>query len=68
MTSKPNNFFSMDGLASPLPHDNRPIPIGDFDYEDEIDECPTCGKSLAEHTRKERIKCALKRVEGVPHY
>lgn len=42
--------------------------MGDFDYESEIDECPSCSGSLIEHTQKQRIECALKRLQGVPHH
>jgi hypothetical protein len=66
--SKPNSFFSNEFSVPKLPHDDRPIPVGDFDYEDEVDECPSCGKSLSEHTQRQRINCALKRLEGVTHH
>jgi hypothetical protein len=50
--------------------DKPKFPFDDLiaDYKSEIDECPSCGKSLSEHTRKERIRCALARVQGVPHH
>lgn len=66
--SKPDHFFSDKDPIPKLPHDDRPIPIGDYEYEDEIDECPSCGDSLIEHTQKQRVNCALKRLQGVPHH
>lgn len=52
-----------------FPFDDKAI--GDFNYEDEIDDqddaCPSCNKSLSEHTQQQRIKCALERIGGIPH-
>jgi len=48
-----------------FPFDDKPI----GDYESEInDECPNCGKPLSEHTWKQKRKCALDRISGIPPY
>jgi len=42
----------------------------DFRYDNEIDyddSCPSCNRSLSEHTQNERIQCALDRIGRIPH-
>jgi len=56
--SKPDSF------SPKLPHDDG------FRYESDSyydDSCPNCNESLADHTDKQRIKCALERLGGIPH-
>ena len=38
----------------------------DDDWFDD-NECPNCNEPLSEHTQRERVRCALERIGGVPH-
>lgn len=69
MASNSKNFFSkLDDLVpnvNPKDKQNpKPIPQDqDEDLADYDDSCPNCNNSLSNHTRNEKIQCALSRAK-----
>ena len=64
------NFFtnSDDLIPNVNPKDKsnpKPIPQNhDDDLDGYDDSCPNCNNSLSNHTRNEKIQCALDRIRG----
>jgi hypothetical protein len=73
------DFFSNEDLIpnvnpkdkpnqKPIPKDKpnpKPIPQDkDEDLDEYDDSCPNCNNSLSNHTRNEKIQCALSRIRG----
>ena len=66
----PNHIFSNSDLIPNINPKNKqnpkPIPQDqDEDMDDLDDSCPNCNNLLSEHTRNEKIQCALARIRGV---
>lgn len=62
-------FNNSDNLIPDVNPKNRPnpkpIPQNQDDGLDEYDDsCPNCNNSLSNHTRNEKIQCALSRIRG----
>jgi len=64
----PNRFPSIFKANSvpkfPFDEDFR----GFDDIDEDENDCPNCKKPLSEHSPRERIRCALERIGGIPHY
>lgn len=70
MASNSKIFFSKldDLIPNVNPKDKpntKPIPQDqDEDLDEYDDSCPNCNNSLSNHTRNEKIQCALARIRG----
>lgn len=65
----PNHIFSNSDLIPNVnpkdKPDSKPIPQNQDDGLDDYDDsCPNCNNSLSNHTREEKIQCALARIRG----
>ena len=64
------DFFCNEDLIPNVNPKSKPNPAPiPPDQDDDIDEyddsCPNCNNSLSNHTRNEKIQCALARIRGV---
>lgn len=64
MSNKPPADIFTKSDKPNLPHDDTYRYENDSYYDA---SCPNCNESLADHTDKQRIKCALECLGGIPH-
>ncbi len=66
----PNHVFSDSDLIPNVNPKDKPnqksIPQNpDDDLDDYDNSCPNCNNSLSNHTKNEKIQCALDRIRGI---